>query len=202
MDATFGGESVADATNLADAFKEECELGFKDACAKSLEQSQLAARLPASGTAAGNRDAVSGVAIDYSQFAGLKPGNTAEQVASLYGPPVSDNGNAKSYGNGGIAVTYLDESVKRVEIKNNAVDFARPRAGSDALLDLFGHSENDAIAVLGPPPARLLQGGHRITFWSFPMAGRPAGHTNGTSGQTITLAFDPQDRSEGIRITW
>lgn len=203
MDATFGGESVADATNLADAFKEECELGFKDACAKSLEQSQLAARLPANGTAAGNRDAVSGVAIDYSQFAGLKPGNTAEQVASRYGAPVSEDGNEKSYGSvGGIMVTYQDGGVKRVEMKGNALDLARSRAGSDALLDLFGHSENDAIAVLGPPPARLLQGGHRITFWSFPMAGRPPGHTNGTSGQTIILTFDPQDRCEVIRITW
>jgi hypothetical protein len=143
--------------------------------------------------------------VDVSHFAGLKAGDTPEHVASVYGAPVSDSGGATKVYRGDIAVGYKTGTVNRVELRRNSRDLVQSRAGSDGLLDLFGRSESEVVALLGTPTARDLVGeaGYSLK-WKFSMPGqisRPGFSVDQFSGQTLILSIG-RSGCGFIQITW
>jgi type IV secretory pathway TraG/TraD family ATPase VirD4 len=121
--------------------------------------------------------------INVSHFAGVKPGETAAQVASLYGPfsGVLRRGN--------LTVGFENGIVKNVTLDENARDFVRSVSGDDALLDLFGRSPGDVVALLGPPKEHDFASAE-ILHWNFPMPGRPSEQSpDMTNGHSLALAF-------------
>ncbi len=142
--------------------------------------------------------------IDVSHFAGLKPGDTEARVVLLYGPAVIYSGMDKMYGRGDLEVRYADNVVKRVQVYSKDLDGARSRAGNDALLDLFGQTESDAIAVLGPPTRReSYETGTYNLYWAFAMAGSPAGeYADLATGQTLAIGFRPAAGCSWVSVKW
>ena len=147
--------------------------------------------------------------IDVSQFAGLKPGDTRAQAAILYGAPVSGTDVADEifYGSGGTLVDYRDGVVNRVALMARERDWVRSRLGNDALLDLFGHSEADVVALLGTPESRQEEDkGAYYLFWGFAMPDRPAGEhgdlSTDASDQTLALEFSPDLGCSWISVRW
>jgi hypothetical protein len=141
--------------------------------------------------------------VDVSHIAGLKPGDAPQRVVSLYGQAVTDNGIEKWYGGARLMVRYADNVIKRVEVYSSELDRVRSRVGNDALLDLFGQSEAAVIALLGPPKWRESQNGGRYDlYWSFPMAGKPAGNADNATDQTLALEFGPGSGCFRVSVMW
>jgi hypothetical protein len=144
--------------------------------------------------------------IDVSHFAGLKPGDTPAQVASVYGEAVTDYGFQKWYGASHLIVDYADGVVKRVEVSTSALDMARSHAGNDALLDLFGHTEEEVIALLGPPIVReQIDAPTYYLYWPFAMSGHAAGkyaNTAAGSERTLEIDFRPGSGCFLIKLKW
>jgi type IV secretory pathway TraG/TraD family ATPase VirD4 len=142
--------------------------------------------------------------IKVSHFAGLKPGDTAAHVASLYGPASAEFASTKFYVSKNMMVMYEDGIVKSVMLKSSGRDVVRSHAGDDALLNLFGHPESDVIALLGPPKRRdPADAGEYGLYWNFPMAGRPAGQlVSDTTDQTLLVGFDAGSRCELVSVNW
>jgi hypothetical protein len=142
--------------------------------------------------------------IDVSQFAALKPGDTEARVVSLYGQAVKDHGAEKEYARGHLVVRYVDGVVKRVELYSSNLNVARSRAGNDTLLDLLGHSEADARALLGPSKTHSLEQDRvQYLFWDLPTAVRPEGHYPFLgSDLTLALKFNLDSGCFWISVTW
>jgi hypothetical protein len=142
--------------------------------------------------------------VDVSHFAGLKPGDTEQRVVSLYGQAVVGGGNEKTYGRGALNVNYIDNIISRVDVYRGDLDGARSRAGDDALLDLFGHTEAEAVALLGPPKSRRSMA-PALTYlcWAFSMPDRPVGECAGEgTDQTLVLGFRPGSGPFMISVRW
>jgi hypothetical protein len=144
--------------------------------------------------------------IDVSHFAGVKPGDTPQQVASIYDQPTEDHRTYQWWGNssGSFMVTYVDNAVSTVALSNNQVGLLRAHGTSDALVDLIGQKEPAAVALLGPPTdAEEEEADTYDLYWTFHINGRPAPeHAHGANGQTLTLRFkriNPPRREHGIR---
>jgi hypothetical protein len=135
--------------------------------------------------------------LDVSHFAGLKPGDSEARVISLYGRADLfngiNNGIPKTYDRGQLTVTYANGVVKRVQLYSKDPRGARPRVGNDAVLDLFGHTEADVIALLGPPKRReSFETAAYVLSWDFSMPDRPAEYADQASaqtGQTLVLGM-------------
>jgi hypothetical protein len=144
--------------------------------------------------------------IDVSHFAGLKPGDTPQQVVSIYGQPTEDRGTYQFWGNssGPLMVTYSDNVVSTVELYSNQVGFLRAHGTNDALVDLIGQKEPAVVALLGQPTDAWEEYADKYDlYWTFHINGRPAPeHAHGANGQTLTLRFkriNPPQRVHGIR---
>ena len=143
--------------------------------------------------------------IDVSHFAGLKPGDTQDRVISLLGQASMDLGAEKYYS--GVNVLYADSAVRRVDVFTAELRRLRATVGNDALLDLFDHSDAEAVARLGPPTRRQppdLKGLYHL-FWTFPMPGSTAGESSPDlkSRQTLALEFNPDlVGCSRISVTW
>ena len=135
--------------------------------------------------------------VDVSHFAGLKPGDTEARVIALYGRADLfngiNNGIPKTYDRGLLTVTYANGVVKRVQLYSKDLHGSRSRAGNDAVLDLFGRSEADVIALLGPPKRReSFETAAYVLSWDFSMTDMPAEHADQASvqtGQTLVLGM-------------
>jgi hypothetical protein len=156
------------------------------------------------GTIEGPSAAVMVGKIDVAHFAGLKAGDTPEHVASIYGAPTLESGAQKVYA-GNISVGYKNGMVSRVGFFRNSRDLVQSRAGSDGLLDLFGRSESEVVALLGPPTARdpVDEAGYSLK-WKFSMPGqvsRPGFSVDQFSRQTLILSIG-RSGCGFIQITW
>jgi hypothetical protein len=144
--------------------------------------------------------------IDVSKFAGIKPGETPQQIVAIYGQPTEDHRTYQLWGNGSgsIMVSYVDNAVKSIELYSNQLGFVRAHGTNDALVDLIGQKEPAVVALLGPPTdAEEEYADTYNLYWAFPMAGHPApANANRASAQTLRLRFkriDPPRRVHGIR---
>jgi hypothetical protein len=79
------------------------------------------------------------------------------------------------------------------------------RAGSDGLLDLFGRSESEVVALLGPPTGRdLVDEGDYSLRWKFSLPGQvshPGFNVDQFSRQTLILSIG-RSGCGFIQITW
>ncbi len=144
--------------------------------------------------------------IDVSHFAGLKPGDTPQQVVSIYGQPTEDHGTYQFWGNGSgsLMVIYVDNAVEHIELYSNQLGFVRAHGTNDALVDLIGKKEPAVVALLGQPTdAEEEYADTYNLYWAFPMAGHPApGNANRASDQTLRVRFkriNPPRQEHGIR---
>lgn len=141
--------------------------------------------------------------VDVSHFAGLKPGDPPARVVALYGKTVSDQPNVLLYVRQ-ITVEHKDGAVRSVAVFSGFRDTVRSRAGNDALLDLFGHSEAEVIALLGPAQSRQSEiAGAYYLFWDLPAAVRSARKYDALStGQTLVLEFRPGSGCSWVSVRW
>jgi len=144
--------------------------------------------------------------IDVSHFAGVTPGDTRQQVISIYGQPVVDQRYAQWWGSihNYFMVSYVDTAAQTVEVDSGAVSLLRAHGTNDALVDLIGQKEPAVVALLGPPTdAEEEYIDTYDLYWTFHINGRPVPeHAHGSSGQTLTLRFkriNPPRREHGIR---
>jgi hypothetical protein len=155
---------------------------------------------------------------DVRRFCSLGSGDLSDvMVKSIYGTPSADHGMEQAFGPGGrLSVSYTEEvtpyvrlrRVHRLTLDSSEVDWvkaclAKYGAPRDPLLDLFGKDEAAATALLGPPKKREPQNGQTYRlYWSFTMAGYPAGEVTATSSQTLVLEFKPGSGCSSISLTW
>lgn len=144
--------------------------------------------------------------IDVSHFAGVKPGDTRQQVISIYGQPVDDQPYSQFWGSihSYFMVSYVDNAAHTVEVDSGAVSLLRAHGTNDALLDLMGQKEPAVVALLGPPTdAEEEYADTYNLYWAFPMAGHPAPeNANRASDRTLRVRFkriNPPRRVHGIR---
>ncbi|MGB9067366.1 MAG: hypothetical protein WCC21_02245 [Candidatus Acidiferrales bacterium] len=144
--------------------------------------------------------------IDVSHFAGVKRGDTPQQVVAIYGQPTEDHGTYQFWGNssGFFMVSYVDNAVTTLELYSNQLGFVRAHGTNDALVDLIGQKEPAVVALLGPPTDQEEEDAETYNlYWAFPMAGHPApANANRASEQTLRLRFkriNPPRRVHGVR---
>jgi hypothetical protein len=148
--------------------------------------------------------------VDVSHVAGLQRGDTAQYVSSIFGPPTSHSeqdssafgGEAHTRSDGlNIRVSYdLQNGLRHLKIYSRGT-----RSRADPLLNLFGMSESDAIALLGSPQKREYAETIDDTYliWSFPVDGRPAEQRPlQQSAQTLTLHFTTGVGCNSVTLVW
>ncbi|MGH9454481.1 MAG: hypothetical protein ACRD2O_10995 [Terriglobia bacterium] len=119
---------------------------------------------------------------------------------------------------GRLLIAYAQQDgvlrVHRVTLDGSELDWVRSRLKTpcptgetcpddDALMRLIGQSESAIVALLGPPGKRgPLDGDAYSLYWSFPMAGYPAGDANVASNQTLALGFKAGSGCSSVTVTW
>jgi hypothetical protein len=143
--------------------------------------------------------------IDVSRFVGVRADDTPAQVVALYGQPFSESkyGNRAQYFGPGPAqmyVNYINDRVASVTVEGGAEGFVRSHIGNDPLLDLLGHSEADAVAILGPPTGRS---GNTV-YWTLPTAdpNEVAKSELRWGYKAVALAFEPDGGCGRIQVSW
>jgi hypothetical protein len=142
--------------------------------------------------------------IDVSHFAGLKPGDPRAKADALYGKAATDYGTIEFFGDRRFQVSYLDGTVKTIELSSSDLDFVRSHAAKDDLLNLFGRTEAEAIALLGTPRWRQDENGGAYTlYWAFAMPGKPAGkYADLSTEQTLVLGVRAGMCCYWLSINW
>ncbi len=143
--------------------------------------------------------------IDVSRFLGIRADDTVAQVGALYGQPHSESNfrNRDQYFGPGPAqmeVRYTNDRVASVTLEGGVEEFIRSHTGNDPLLDLLGHSEADAVAILGPPTGRS----DNIVYWTLPTADPNVVAKSGLSWtyKALALGFEPDRGCDRIEVSW
>jgi type IV secretory pathway TraG/TraD family ATPase VirD4 len=153
--------------------------------------------------------------VDVSHFAGLKAGDTAAQVAAVYGqePGMSSEAADKLAREDGIQafgtarkllVSYRDGGAAGVTLYSSEVAFARQHAGNDPLLDLFGRPKSEAVAVLGAPTGTNSSNGLDLLYWYLP-SHLPADENADlvqSYRKVLVLGFKPDHGCDYITLNW
>jgi hypothetical protein len=178
----------------------------KDSGAGTSTRKKNPAQPAAAPRAANAANAIMVGKIDVSHFAGIKPGDTPQQVVSIYGQPTEDHGTYQVWGNssGPIMVSYADNAVKNVEAYSSVVSFLRAHGANDALVNLIGQKEPAVVTLLGPPTDQEEEDATTYNlYWVFPLNEHAAPeYANRASDQTLRLRFkriNPPRRAHSIR---
>ncbi len=147
--------------------------------------------------------------VDVSHLAGLHRGDTREYVDSIFGSPTGD-GAQDSTAFGGYPYTSSGGLSIRASFSHNGLAelkvYSKGSGGAgDALLNLLGKSEADAIALLGPPTEResLYDVNSSDLYWLFPEDGKAAPeYADNGSRQTLHLYFRAGVGCEAVAILW
>jgi hypothetical protein len=144
--------------------------------------------------------------IDVSHFAGLTPGDTPDRVAAIYGLPEGSFTKDReevvknmfaNFENGALIGVYIHGE--------NAKEEAEAHVGMDPLLALFGRSQADVVALLGPPNGRETpKDGGTALVWSFSTPGRPKRKSTAwiSISQALVLRFSDDSGCYEEAILW
>ena len=140
--------------------------------------------------------------VNVSHFAGIKPRESASNVAALYGLPTREDGNEKWYGH--IYVHYLYDWVDSADVPRDERARVRSLVGDDAVVDLLGRTKSDVIALLGRP-AKIVEGvdhTDRYAIWQFKVDDQPVYSPELHSPNTLEADFGPDGRCSEVAVNW
>ena len=144
--------------------------------------------------------------FDVSHFVGVKAGDTKKQIGSLYGPTwySSPTSEAQSYDHGGLTVVYKDDRATSVLLLRKDLDFARSIVGNDPLFALFGRSESEVVAILGPPSGRhpFSDKDYAEVWWDLPIANDESRQAYPNLNKALVLSFHAPEGCHSIHVNW
>ncbi len=113
--------------------------------------------------------------IDVSHVLGIRPGDTMEEVDALYeawSPEEKDRNGLRGYAHGNLWVAYDNGRAAGIRIEKHIDQqwkLPRSRTDNDPIFNLYGRSEAEVVAMLGPPSSRDAETwGDSTLCWYFP----------------------------------
>jgi type IV secretory pathway TraG/TraD family ATPase VirD4 len=142
--------------------------------------------------------------IDVSHFAGLTPGDTPAKVAEIYGLREWAIAKDRTELFKNMLVIFKNGALRGVQIRGeNAKEEAEAHVGMDPLLALFGRSETDVVALLGPPKIRETpQDGTTALHWGFSMPAEMKDKNPDLVSQILMLKFSEDSGCNEEFIYW
>lgn len=142
--------------------------------------------------------------IDVSHFAGLTAGDTPAKVAEIYGMREWDIAKDRAELFKNMFVVFEHGALRVVQIRGeNAKEEAEAHVGMDPLLALFGRSETDVVALLGPPKTRETpQDGTTALYWGFSMPTEMKDKNPDLVSQILMLKFSEDSGCDEEIIHW
>ena len=130
--------------------------------------------------------------LDFSMVAGIKRGDSVNDVIALYGEPGAKTKGALYYWKQGLSFHFdLEGKINKTGLKAMKRREAMPsNAASDQKLKIPGSTKQDIIKVLGKPRIN----GEALTVYEF--------HKGGSSEVRMFLFYDDDLRCNSLEIQW